>query len=338
MRLAESRKKIVCLGGGTGVSVVLSGFKKYPIELTAIVTMFDSGGSSGKLRKELGILPLGDIRQCLTTLSGKRELIPILHYRFAKGGLRGHNLGNLLMAALIEIEGGLEGAIDKMTKILNVKGKIIPVTAESADIVATLKNNQRVKGEEKIINCRYLSKVGLKKLSLEPKVKANPEAISAIKKADLIVFAPGKFYTSILPNLLVGGIPEAVRSSRAKKVFVCNLMTQIGNTDNFKVENFVKILQEYLGQNVIDYVIFNTGKLPEKELKEVKRVFPGAEFIKYDKALLKKKSFVGGNLLNGIIKKPNPADALVKKVNQRTMVLHDPKKLAKIIFNLCRQY
>ena len=334
--MSKRVKKVVCLGGGTGVSVVLSGFKKYPLDLTAIVTMFDSGGSSGKLKRELGILPLGDVRQCLVTLSNEKDLTPLFHYRFGKGGLRGHNFGNLLIAAAIGATGTIDKAINEIAKILKLTGKIVPVTLEKADIIAILKNNKKIKEEEEIINCSYLSKVGVKKLFLTSKVKANPKAISVIKKADLIIIAPGKFYTSILPNFLVKGISEAVHKSRAKKVFVCNLMTQIGNTDGFSVKDFLTILEKYLGKNVIDYVIFNTGKLSKKQVKEVRKVFPGADFIKYDESLLKRKNFIGQDLIDRQIHKLNPADILVKKANKRTMILHNPNKLTKIILKLCK--
>ncbi|TET84457.1 MAG: YvcK family protein [Candidatus Nealsonbacteria bacterium] len=347
--MSKQIKKIVCLGGGTGVSVVLSGFKKYPLDLTAIITMFDSGGSSGKLRKELGILPLGDIRQCLVALSNETNLTNLFHYRFGKGTLKGHNFGNLLIAAAIEATGGLNKAIDKISKILNIKDKVVPVTLDRADIIAILKNNKKIKEEEEIINCPYLSKVGVKKLFLEPKVKVNPKAISAIKNADLIIITPGKFYTSIIPNFLVKGISAAIRKSRAKKVFVCNLMTQIGNTDGFSVVDFLTILEKYLGKDIIDYVIFNTGKLSANQIKEVRKIFPKADFIKYDKSLLKRTpilpppsrkrapKFIGADVIDRQIRKLNPADILVKGANKRTMILHEPNKLAKVIINLCKR-
>ncbi len=347
--MSKRIKKIVCLGGGTGVSVVLSGFRKYPLDLTAIVTMFDSGGSSGKLRKELGILSLGDIRQCLVALSNETNLTNLFHYRFGKGTLKGHNFGNLLIAAAIGATRGLNNAIDKISKILNIKDKVVPVTLDGADIIAILKNNKKIKEEEEIINCPYLSKVGVKKLFLEPKVKANPKAISAIKKADLIIITPGKFYTSIIPIFLVKGISAAIHKSRAKKVFVCNLMTQIGNTDGFSVVDFLTILEKYLGKNVIDYVIFNTGKLSANQIKEVRKIFPKADFIKYDKSLLKMTptlpspsrkrapKFIGADVIDRQIRKLNPADILVKRANKRTMILHEPNKLAKVIMNLCRR-
>lgn len=327
-------KKIVCIGGGTGTSTVLSGLKKYPLDLTAIVTMFDNGGSSGKLRKELGVLPFGDIRQCLISLARKNVLVDFFNYRFNKGGLKGHNLGNLLITAASQTEENLEEGIDRIGNILNIKGKVLPVTLENTNIVAVLKNNKKIKGEENIVKCSYLSKVGIKKLFLEPKVKVNPKVISAIKSADLIIIGPGKFYTSIISNFLVKEVPQAIQKSRAKKVFICNLMTQVGNTDNFKVEDFIRILERYLKKDTIDYVIFNTRELSEKQLKEFRKVFPGADIIKYNESLLQNKNFIGEDLLNKMIKKLDPADNLVKGANRRTMILHNPQKLAKIILSL----
>ncbi len=346
--MSKRIKKIVCIGGGTGTSVVLSGLKKYPVDLSVIVTMFDNGGSSGILRKELKILPLGDIRQCLIALAKEKTLSNLFHYRFEKGTLKGHNIGNLLIAAAEKMTGSLGRAIEIIGSNLNIKGKIFPVTFQDTNIKVILNNNKKIKGEENIINCQNLSKIGIKKIFLEPKVQANPEAISAIKKADLIIISPGKFYTSIIPNFLVKGIPEAIRKSRAKKIFICNLMTQMGNTDNFSVEDFVNITEKYLGKDIINYIIFNTGRLSQKLLKSVQKVFPRADFIKYDKKLLKNKKFIGADFLDHNVYKPNPADILVKKENQRTMVIHDSDKLAKIILsvsyklillilNLCKQ-
>lgn len=333
--MSKRPKKIVCLGGGTGTSVVLSGLKKYPLELTAIVTMFDSGGSSGKLKKALGVLPLGDIRQCLTTTSSDVTLTGLLNYRFEQGKFKGHSIGNLLIDEISRLIGGdLEKAIDELGKNLNIKAKIIPVTLENADIIALLKNNKKIKEEEKIINCGYLSRVGVKKIFLSPEAKANPRAVSAVKNADLIILGPGKFYTTLIPILLTKGIKEAIRKSKAKKVFICNLTTQTGNTDGFSVEKFVDVLEKYLGKGIIDYVIFNTGKLSATLLQEVKKVFPKAELVKYGKDLFKNKKFIGADVLDRKIRKINPADILVKGANKRTLIFHNPDKLAKILLKL----
>jgi len=333
-----NRKKIVCIGGGSGVSTVLSGLREYPYELTAIVTMFDNGGSSGKLRKELGILPLGDVRACLSVLAQEKTIIPFFYSRFQKGKLKGHNLGNLIIAAAEQLTGSLENGIKRIGTILKVKGKVLPVATESAHIKVILKNGKKIIGEEEIINCQDVSKVGIKKISLEPSVKANPSAIRAIKGADLIILAPGKFYTSIIPNLLVKGVSEAIKKSSAPKIMITNLMTQAGNTDNLKVEDFVKVIEEYLEKENINKVIFNTSKLSPFLMKEVRKSFPRANIVGYDKHLLKEERFVGEDLINRKIHKPNPNDILVRGQNKRTMVLHDSRKLAKIINRiLCKQ-
>ena len=332
---SKQNKKIVCFGGGTGTSTVLYGLKKYPVKLSAVVSMFDNGaGSTGKLREELDVLPPGDIRQCLVALSNEKNLSNLFHFRFEQGALRGHNIGNLLIVAAEKTTGSFTQAVEKLSKILNVNGEIIPVTLDNSDIKAILKNGKKLENEDSIVNCSYLSKVGIKKLFLEPNAKANPKAILAIKNADLIVIGPGKFYTSLIPNFLVRGIKDAIRNSSAKKVFICNLMTQIGNTDYFKVEDFAAILEKYLGKNVIDYIIFNTGRLSLPLMKEVKKVFPKADFVKYNKSLLEKKNFIGVDVLNRRIRKLNPADTFVQGANQRTTVLHNSDKLAKIILSL----
>lgn len=328
------KKKITCIGGGTGTSMVLSGLKKYPVELTAIVTMFDNGGSSGRLRKELGVLPFGDLRQCLVALAKRNALIDFFNYRFASGALKGHNLGNLLITAASQSGESLEQGIEKISRILKIQGKVLPVTLESTNIVALLKDGQKIKGEDNIVRCPYLSEVGLKKLLLDPPIRANIEAVSAIKEADLIIIGPGKFYTSIISNFLIKEIPLAIRQSSAKKIFICNLMTQTGNTDNFKVGDFVQILEKYLGRQTVDYIIFNIGRLSSNQLKEVRKAFPGAEPIGYQDNLLQKEGFIGADLLDRKIKQVNPADSLVKGANRRTMVLHDAKKLAKIILSI----
>lgn len=333
--MKKKKVRIVCIGGGTGTSTVLSGLKKYPLNLTAIVTMFDNGGSSGKLRKELGVLPFGDVRQCLISLAEKKELVDFFNFRFKKGNLSGHSLGNLLITAADQVEENLESGIARIGKLLKLKGKVLPVTLEKTDIKAILKDGRKIKGEEDIVNCSYLSRVGINSLFLYPEVKANPKAVSEIKKADLIIIPPGKFYTSIISNFLVPEISEAIKKTSAKKIFICNLMSQVGNTDNFRVEDFIKVLEKYLGKKGMDYIIFNTGKLDGGQLKEVRKVFSGASFIKYNKNLNKKDNFIGADLLDRKIKRLDPADVLVRGANQRTMILHDSEKLAKIILDLC---
>lgn len=329
-------KKVVCLGGGTGLSIVLSGLKKYPLHLSAIVTMFDNGGSSGKLRKDLGVLPPGDLRQCLTSLSPEKDLASFFNYRFERGDLKGHNLGNLLIAGAQQAAGSLEGALKRIAILLKVKEEIIPSTLDKAQIKALLNSGREIIGEEEIINYP-ISQFGVRKIYLKPEVKANPKAILAIKKADLIILGPGKFFTSLIPVLLARGIREAILKSSARKIFICNLTTQTGNTDGFDVQDFVIKLEEYLDPGILDYIVFNTAKLSKRSIKEMRRVFPGADLVQYERGILKDKRFIGADILDKKIKKQDRADILVKGANKRTMVFHDSAKLAKIIYKLCKQ-
>ena len=333
----ERNRRIVCIGGGTGTSVVLASLKKYPLKLSAVVSMFDGGaGSSGCLRDELGVLPPGDARQCLLSLTKKGDLADLFNYRFDNGRLKGHNLGNLFMAAAEKSIGGFDKGIEELSKILDIKDQVIPVTLDNCHLKAILKDGKTLKNEDRIINYPSLSKIGIKELYLEPRAQANPKAIKAIKKADLVIIGPGKFYTSLIPHFLVTEIAEAVRKTNAKKVFICNLMTQVGNTDGFSVEDFLSVLEKYLGKGVIDYVIFNTGKLSPTLLKQVKKVFPEGEFIKYNRFLLAEKGFIGKDIIDRKIRRLDSSDIFVNGANQRTMVLHQSEKLAKIIINLLK--
>ncbi|UZE93454.1 MAG: gluconeogenesis factor YvcK family protein [Candidatus Nealsonbacteria bacterium] len=331
MKKNSQKKRIVCLGGGTGNFIVLSGLKKYPVKLSAVVAMTDDGGSSGILRDELGILPPGDIRQCLVALSGEDlTLRKLFNYRFANGTFKGHNFGNLFMVALEKITGSFNKSVEKASKVLNVHGKVIPVTLDKGWLMARLKNNRLLKGEHTISESKILSKCKVKKLFIKPKARANPEAISAIKKADLIVIGPGDLYCSILPVFLVEGISEAIRKARAKKVYNCNLMTERGHTDGFKVEDFVDVIESYLGKGVIDYVTFNTKKPSPYFLKKYSE--EGAKLVKFSKKTLKEKGYIGANFINPKIYKKDPADIFL----QRTPIRHRPNKIAKVLMSLLK--
>lgn len=322
-----SNKNIVVIGGGTGTFTLLTGLKKYPYNLTAIVSMADDGGSTGRLRDELGVLPPGDVRQCLVALSEASLILrKLFNYRFDKGELKGHSFGNIFISAFEKITGDFNKALEEIGNVLNIKGRVVPVTLDRVWLRAKLENGTELKGENEINNSWLLSKFGIKKLFLRPPAKANPKAIEAILRADIIIIGPGNLYCSIIPNFLVKGIPEALLRSKALKIYNCNLMTKHGHTDGFTVTTFVSVVESYLKKNFFNYVIFNT-KRPLLAL--LKKYFPEGEWVKSDKDLLKEKRFIGANLISSKVYHQNPADKI-----KRAFIRHDPDKLAKTIVSL----
>ncbi len=311
------KKKIVVIGGGTGVFTVLSGLKNYPYQLTAILTMADDGGSSGVLREEFGILPPGDIRRALVALSNSSSVLAKLFtYRFQNGeGLKGHSFGNLFLTALERITGDFSKAIQEAGKILGIKGEILPVTLDKTRLFAKLENGYLVVGEKNIDVPKHDPNLKIEEIFLNPPAKANKLAVKAIKEADFIVIGPGDLYSSILPNFLVQGIKEAVIKSKAKKIYVCNIMTKYGETNNFKASDFVKVMERYLGKGVLDYIIVNLRKPKKEYLKRYQK--EKAQFVLFDE-----KNFT--NFKNYKIIKAY----LLRKGR---LLRHDPLKLAKVI-------
>jgi uncharacterized cofD-like protein len=266
----DKGKKIVVIGGGNGLAALLRGLKKYTSNITAIVTVADDGGSSGEIRKKVGILPPGDIRNCLTALSNDEELTTqLFQYRFGEDlGINGHSLGNLLITALADITGSFEDAVAESGRVLAVQGKVLPSTLHDVKLVAQVhlpeENKEiKVKGESEIPRKRGQ----VKRVWLEPNNPlAYPPTIQSILSADIIIVGPGSLFTSIVPNLLVPDISEAIRVSRALKFFVCNVATQPGETDGFSCGDHVKTIERELGKGLFDVVICNNncnGKLPE---------------------------------------------------------------------------
>lgn len=253
-------KKIVVIGGGTGLSTLLRSIKDYPLDITAVVTMTDDGASTGRLRKDLKILPPGDIRKCIAALSSNEGfLLDLFQYRFPRGlGLKGHSFGNLWITALKEMTGNFETAIEETSRILAIKGAVLPSTLEDVDIIAEFDDRKRIKGESKIVRYGYQHQI--KKIHLSKKAEANPKAIDAIKKADYIFIGPGSLYTSIIPNFLLDKIKDAVRQSEAPKAYISNVSTERGETDNLGLHGHCQILHE----NGVypDAVIFNNRYFP----------------------------------------------------------------------------
>ncbi len=276
--------KIVAIGGGTGLSTLLRGLKCYTSNITAIVTVFDSGGSSGRLRRDMGVLPPGDIRNCLVALAVSEPLMTkLFQYRFKEGELKGHSFGNLLIAAMSDITGNFERAIWETSKVLSIRGRVLPSTLSSVTLCAEFEDGKIIKGEDKIPS--YGKRI--KRLFIEPdEVYPLKEAIDAIHDAELIVLGPGSLYTSIISNLLVRGIPEAIKASEAPKVYVVNIMTQPGETDGFTASDHLRELLSYLHMDKIDYVVVNNGTVSEDILARYEKEF--AKLVKIDYNILRR--------------------------------------------------
>lgn len=258
--------KIVVIGGGTGLSVMLKGLKKFTDQLTAVVTVSDDGGSSGRLRAELGVLPPGDIRNCLVAMAETETLMDeIFQHRFENGTvIAGHNLGNLLMVAMTEITGDFVSAIKEVSRVLAVRGKVIPATLEHVSLGARMSDGVIVHGETAIRN--YKQKI--EKIFLIPEsCLPVPASIDAIMEADAIILGPGSLYTSIIPNLLVEGVREAIAASPAVTIYVSNIMTEQGETDDFSALDHLRVIMNYVEEPIIDYVVLNTGKIDDFRLE-----------------------------------------------------------------------
>ena len=251
--------KIVAIGGGTGLSMLLKGIKKYTSNITAIVTVGDDGGSSGRLREEMGILPPGDIRNCIAALADDEDLVTkLFQYRFKKGeGLGGHSFGNLFLTAMCAITGNMVKAVRESSNVLNIRGVVLPTTLDDMKLAAEFEDGSIVQGESNIPEAHKK----IKRLFTEPSVcKALPEALNAIAEADLIILGPGSLYTSVIPNLLVAGIADAIEQASAKKIYVCNIMTQPGETDEYSVASHVNALLSHAnGKHILDAVLVNNS-------------------------------------------------------------------------------
>ncbi len=323
------KKSIVIIGGGTGTSTLLSGLKKFEVNLTAVVSSSDDGGSSGILRKELGVFPPGDLRQCLLALSdAPQSTKDLFHMRFSQGALKGHNLGNLIIAGAEKLTGGVSRAVLDVAELLQVTGRVLPVTLNPTTLVAELSNGKKIIGEHNIDERKNNLRFKIKDLRLERQIKANPEVIKALTNADLIVFGPGDLYTSVFPNLLVPGIVNAIHTAKAKKVFVINIMTKPGQTDGFTAFDFVSELKKYL-RGDINAVVINTKKPAPALLERYRKA--GAKFVELNKKtfLNKEMKILKKDLLSDIIYKRSMGDVL-----ERSFIRHDPDKLAKVIYDL----
>ncbi|ADH98625.1 gluconeogenesis factor YvcK family protein [Salisediminibacterium selenitireducens] len=255
------KAKVAVIGGGTGLSVLLRGLKTFPVDISAIITVADDGGSSGRLREELNIPPPGDIRNVLVALSEVEPLFEeLLQHRFEKGnGLSGHSLGNLLIAGMSSVMGDFSRGVQEMSRVLNVKGRVIPVSNQHLTLHARFIDGSSCAGESKIpLVGKRIDRVFLDPANPVP----SPEAVHALEEANLILLGPGSLYTSIIPNLLVPGIREALMNASAKKVYICNVMTQPGETEEYSVGDHIQAIHDHLQANVVDSVIMNTQEIP----------------------------------------------------------------------------
>ncbi len=309
--------RIVVIGGGTGLSTMLRGLKEYTSNIVAIVTVSDDGGSSGALKSHMGMLPPGDIRNCLVALADAEPLLSeLFQYRFDTddGQLAGHSFGNLLIGAMTDITGDFERAVKETSRVLAIRGSVLPSTLQNVNLRAEMEDGEVVCGESQIVAFGK----PIKRVSLVPEdVRPMEESLDAIRLANAIIIGPGSVYTSVIPNLLVNGISDAVAASRAVKVYVCNVMTQPGETDRFQSSDHVKAVVEHAGRRIFDYVLINR-EAPSLRLLE-KYETQGAHLVSPDDATVRDMGYtpITGNF-----------------ISQTEVVRHDPQKLAQAILRL----
>lgn len=324
------------IGGGTGTFTILTGLKKYSdkIDISAVVSMMDSGGSNRVIRDEFGLLPTSDIRQCILALSSDNSdeiLRKLFNYRYTQGtGISGMTFGNLFIAALTDIYGDDQGrAIDETCRILDVRGSVIPVTFDNSQLVATYNNGIQVLGEH-FIDEPSKKTIYHKITNLEvfPKAKANKKALDVIRDADFIILGPGDLYTSVLCNVVVDGIAKAIRQSKAKKIFVMNLMTRFGQTDGFSASDHLKEMEKFLGGEVFDYCLVNKKEtIPSKAIAWYRKndTTPVRDDLNGNGRL----KVIRGNYVSSKIFQKSESDRLV-----RSLIRHDSQKLAKALVDL----
>ncbi len=323
----RKRPRVVTIGGGTGHFALLNGLKKHRVDITAVVTMADDGGSTGVLRDELGVLPPGDLRQCLVALSEADELVrELFTHRFDTGTLKGHNFGNLFISALEQVSGSIERAVEGAADVLKIQGEVLPVTLDKTKLSATLKDGTVLNGEYVLSGSPDVFVKGVASMELTPKATLNPRVERAIRQADLVVLGPGNLYSSLIPNMLVPRLGEVLHSAYAPVVFVANLMNKKGHTDDFDCARYVEEVERYAGTRFIDTVLYNTERV-SKELVEryesegVPVVCPSSDDGDVE--------YIGAELISDTMPEQKKGDAI-----QRTFIRHDSDKLARAIMKV----
>ncbi len=319
-RLLVKGPKVVAIGGGTGLSTMLRGLKYYTSNITAIVTVGDDGGGSGTLREQLGILPPGDIRNCILALADTEPLMEeLLQYRFKEGNLKNQSFGNLFLAAMDGISNNFEEAVKKMSSVLAVGGRVLPVTLEDMTLKAKLKNGNVICGESNIPSEVIKQSSAIERLFIQPSgAKALDEAVEAILDADAVILGPGSLYTSVIPNLLVKGISEALKDTNAIKIYISNIMTQEGETDDYEVADHIKAIFSHAGEGIVDYVATNTQKINDS-IKDKYREKNSKPVKVYEKNIIDLGvKIVEGNFIT------------IKS----GLIRHDPDKLAKFLMEV----
>ena len=262
----RTKIRVVTIGGGTGLSVLLRGLKKYPLDITAVVTVADDGGSSGKIRSDMNIPSPGDIRNVIAALSDVEPYLEkMFQYRFDSGEVKGHPVGNLMIAAMTDIHGDFSTAVKVMSRILNVRGTVLPTTNDIATLNAVLSTGEIIRGESSITEAGG----EIDHVYITPsRVKPNEDVLRAIEEADYIIMGPGSLYTSIIPNLVISQVSDKIRESKAKKIYVCNVMTQHGETDNYTVSEHITAINKHVGENIFDLVIANSREFDDSILSK----------------------------------------------------------------------
>ena len=283
--------KVVVIGGGTGQSIFLRGLKHITSNITAVVTVADDGGGSGVLRSDLGMLPPGDIRNCLLALANTEPTMQeVMQYRFEEGGLKGQSFGNLFLAAMNGLYGNFETAVYKLSEIFNITGRVLPVTLDSIDLIAKLNNGEIIKGESKIPKEARKQNTFIEKVYLEPRdAKPLNDVISSIHEADFVIIGPGSLYTSIMPNLLVDGVVNAISQSSAVKIYIPNVMTQPGETDKYNVLDHVEAINKHTKGSFIDYIIVNNEVIPDSVFEKYKKDGSNQVLLDKDQRIALKK-------------------------------------------------